>query len=92
MVFALVKPFLHQMTLDKISVFGFDKKEWSVALLKEIDADQLPVQYGGSMINLKADDPSKVSFLFKRLSFQSLILFFNFNSLPLEEKCQRVTI
>jgi hypothetical protein len=56
MLFAMVKPFLHQITLEKISVFGFDKKEWSAALLKEIDADQLPVQYGGTM--------SKVNLIF----------------------------
>lgn len=56
----MVKPFLHQITLEKISVFGFDKKEWSAALLKEIDADQLPVQYGGTMIGSKADDPNPV--------------------------------
>lgn len=62
MVFSIVKPFLHQMTLDKINIFGFDQKEWSAALLKEIDADQLPVQYGGTLTDLKASDPSKVSF------------------------------
>ncbi|EFX85496.1 hypothetical protein DAPPUDRAFT_300430 [Daphnia pulex] len=59
MVFSIVKPFLHQMTLDKINIFGFDKKEWSAALLKEIDAEQLPAQYGGTLTDLKASDPSK---------------------------------
>ena len=49
----MVKPFLHQITLEKISVFSFDKKEWSAALLKEIDADQLPVYYGGTMTDLQ---------------------------------------
>ena len=39
LVFNMVKPFLHPVTLDKISVFRFDKNEWSAALLKEIDAD-----------------------------------------------------
>lgn len=53
------------MTLDKINIFGFDKKEWSAALLKEIDAEQLPAQYGGTLTDLKASDPSKVSFLIK---------------------------
>ena len=50
------------MTLDKISVFGFDKNEWSEALLKEVDADQLPVHYGGTMIDADGDPkcPSKV--------------------------------
>jgi hypothetical protein len=57
-----VKPFLNQVTLDKISVFGFDKNEWSEALLKEVDADQLPVYYGGTMMDADGDPkcPSKV--------------------------------
>ncbi|XP_059350802.1 SEC14-like protein 2 [Daphnia carinata] len=54
-VFSMVKPFLHQSTLDKMSVFGFDKNEWSTALLKEIDADQLPVHYGGTMTDSNGD-------------------------------------
>ncbi|XP_046633880.1 SEC14-like protein 2 isoform X4 [Daphnia pulicaria] len=54
-VFNMVKPFLHPVTLDKISVFGFDKSEWSAALLKEIDADQLPVHFGGTMTDSKGD-------------------------------------
>ena len=51
----MVKPFLHQVTLDKISVYGFDKNEWSAALLKEINADQLPVCYGGTMVDEGGD-------------------------------------
>ncbi|KAI9561267.1 hypothetical protein GHT06_012223 [Daphnia sinensis] len=54
-VFSMVKPFLHQVTLAKISVFGFDKNEWSSALLKEIDTDQLPVYYGGTMTDSNGD-------------------------------------
>ena len=54
-VFNTVKPFLHPVTLDKISVFGFDKNEWSAALLKEIDADQLPVHFGGTMTDSNGD-------------------------------------
>jgi hypothetical protein len=58
----MVKPFLNQVTLDKINVFGFDKNEWSAALLKDIDADQLPMHYGGTMIDADGDPkcPSKV--------------------------------
>ena len=67
----MVKPFLHQVTLDKISVFGFDKNEWSAALLKEIDADQLPVHYGGTMTDADGDPkrPSKVRTV-KHYSFE----------------------
>lgn len=48
-VFAMVKPFLGQATLAKIRIFSHDTKAWKAALLDEIDADQLPVHYGGTM-------------------------------------------
>ena len=51
----MVKPFLHTVTLDKISVFGYEKSEWNAALLKEIDADQLPVHFGGTMMDSNGD-------------------------------------
>lgn len=47
--FSVIKPFLHDATLNKIFIFGSDKKQWSAALLEEIDADQLPVHYGGTL-------------------------------------------
>jgi hypothetical protein len=58
----MVKPFLQQVTLDKINVFGFDKNEWSAALLKDIDADQLPMHYGGTITDPDGNPkcPSKV--------------------------------
>ena len=49
LVFAVVKPFLNQATLDKIRVFGFDKSEWQAALLEEIEPNQLPAYYGGTV-------------------------------------------
>ena len=30
-------------------IFGCDRSEWQAALLEEIDSDQLPAYYGGSM-------------------------------------------
>lgn len=61
--FSLIKPFLHQATLDKVSIFGTDDAEWKAALLEEIDADQLPVYYGGTMTDPDGDPqcPSKVN-------------------------------
>ena len=58
----MVKPFLQQVTLDKINVFGFDKNEWSAAMLKDIDADQLPMHYGGTITDPDGNPkcPSKV--------------------------------
>lgn len=37
-------------------MYGYDKDEWQAALLKEIDADQLPLSFGGTMTQI----PSKV--------------------------------
>lgn len=48
-VFAMVKPFLSQVTLNKIRVFGQEPDKWKAALLEEINADQLPVHYGGTL-------------------------------------------
>lgn len=54
---------MHQVTIDKICVYGFDKEEWTAALLKDIDADQLPAHYGGTMTDPETGDskcPHKV--------------------------------
>lgn len=45
----MIKPFLHERTKNKIEVFAHDKKQWAEAMLKEIDAEELPVYYGGKM-------------------------------------------
>ncbi|RXG55077.1 CRAL-TRIO domain-containing protein T23G5.2 [Armadillidium vulgare] len=47
--FSLLKPFLNANTQKKFRVYG--KTGWKEDLLKEIDADQLPVHWGGSMID-----------------------------------------
>ncbi|XP_046633896.1 SEC14-like protein 2 [Daphnia pulicaria] len=47
--FNLVKPFLSAATLAKLRIFSQDAKAWKDALLEEIDADQLPAHYGGTM-------------------------------------------
>lgn len=61
LLFAIVRPLMAQVTLDKIRVFGSDKSEWSAALLEDIDADQLPAHYGGTMTDPDGDPkcPSK---------------------------------
>ncbi len=62
MIFNLMKPFMHQVTIDKVGVYGFDKNEWKAALLEEIEADQLPAYYGGTLTDPDGDPkcPSKV--------------------------------
>ncbi|KAL7635636.1 UNVERIFIED_CONTAM: hypothetical protein RMT77_013453 [Armadillidium vulgare] len=46
-VYNIAKPFLHANTIKRIKIFG--KKGWKEDLLKEIDVDQLPVHWGGTM-------------------------------------------
>lgn len=48
-IFSILKPFISEKTGSKIRIFGHDSNEWKSALLEEIDADQLPVTYGGTV-------------------------------------------
>ena len=61
-----MKPFLKASTVDKVRIFGFNQDEWKAALLEEIDADQLPVYYGGTktMTDESADAIPKVISLY----------------------------
>ncbi|XP_032781292.1 SEC14-like protein 2 [Daphnia magna] len=61
MVLTLIKPFLHESDVPKIKIIGNNKNEWLAALLEEIEADQLPVHYGGTMTDPDGDPtcPSK---------------------------------
>ena len=45
---ALVRPFLHEKTANKIRVYGTDREQWKAAILEDVDPSQLPVFYGGS--------------------------------------------
>lgn len=60
-LFAMLKPFVNETVLANMRVFGNDKTEWTSALLEEIDADQLPAFYGGTMTDPDGDPkcPSK---------------------------------
>ena len=53
----VIKPVLHKVTVDKVRIFGCDPNEWKAALLEEIEADQLPVIYGGTLTDPKDGDP-----------------------------------
>ena len=49
-------------------MYGYDREEWQAALLKEIDADQLPACFGGTMKEI----PNKVHNFFNiRLVLES---------------------
>lgn len=54
-IWNLIKSFVSPATLNKIKIFGTDQNEWKAALLEEIDADQLPVIYGGTMTGPDGD-------------------------------------
>jgi len=45
----LLKPFLHERTKNKVSIYGSDSAAWKAAILQDVDAAQLPVFYGGTM-------------------------------------------
>ncbi|XP_076062028.1 SEC14-like protein 2 [Oratosquilla oratoria] len=44
--YAIIRPFLHEVTLRKIRIFG--KDGWKQELLKDIDPEELPQHWGGS--------------------------------------------
>lgn len=54
-MFNLIKPFMHHSTVSQVRIFGSNKNEWSAALLEEIDADQLPEHYGGTLKSTDGD-------------------------------------
>lgn len=64
LLFSIIKPFMHQATIDKVRIFGFNKSEWAPAILEEIDPDQLPEYYGGMLASPDGDPkcPHLVSF------------------------------
>ena len=68
-MWSLIKPFLHQVTIDKVHIYGTNTEEWKAALLEEIDADQLPAYYGGTLTDPDGDPrcPSKVNQLTNHL-------------------------
>lgn len=47
--FAMIKPFLHERTKSKISIYSHDKKQWAPVILAEVNPEELPESYGGKM-------------------------------------------
>lgn len=46
---------MHEYTISKIKIFGTDTKKWQAQVLNLIDKDQLPVHYGGTMVDENGD-------------------------------------
>lgn len=51
MLFAIVKPFLSENTVNKISIFDSNEANWKKAVEEVIDPSQLPIRYGGRVEN-----------------------------------------
>lgn len=51
----LMTPFLDKNLVEQLRIFGTNKEEWKAALLSEIDADQIPAYFGGSMTGPDGD-------------------------------------
>ena len=45
----MVSPLMGERTRSKIQIFSHDSRQWKAALLTDIDPDQLPFAYGGTM-------------------------------------------
>jgi len=57
--FNIVKKFLDEYTLSKIFIYKSDRKKWLPVLLENIDASQLPLYYGGTMVDADNNDDPK---------------------------------
>ena len=79
-----MKPFINKETSEKIKIFGTDQSEWKSALLCEIDSDQLPAYYGGTMTDPNGDPkcPSKVCrlLLYAAANWNKNSIFYFLNS------------
>jgi hypothetical protein len=51
MLFALLKPFLSENTVSKISIYDSNENSWKPAVAEIIDVNQLPIRYGGNLLN-----------------------------------------
>lgn len=49
--FSMIKPFLNERTRNKIQIHGHDAQQWKAAILAEVNAEELPVAYGGTLID-----------------------------------------
>lgn len=46
-LFNMIKPFLSERTLSKISIFDSNASKWEPSLKKMVDSSMLPKKYGG---------------------------------------------
>ena len=74
---------MDERTANKIQIYSHDSEIWKPALLADIDADQLPVCYGGTM----TDPDGNPNCITKVILYFGLILLpflFKVYSLPVQ--------
>ncbi|XP_059057009.1 SEC14-like protein 2 [Achroia grisella] len=55
LAFSVIKKFMHENTISKIKIYSSDTKKWQAQVLTLIDKEQLPVHYGGTMVDDNGD-------------------------------------
>lgn len=55
LAFSVVKKFMHEYTISKIKIHGSDTKKWQAQILQIVDKDQIPVHFGGTMVDENGD-------------------------------------
>ncbi|OWR52276.1 SEC14 protein 2 [Danaus plexippus plexippus] len=55
LAFSVIKKFMHEYTISKIRIYGSDAKKWQAQVLAMVDKDQLPMHYGGTMVDEDGD-------------------------------------
>ncbi|KAJ0180732.1 hypothetical protein K1T71_004136 [Dendrolimus kikuchii] len=55
LAFSVVKKFMHEYTISKIKIYGSDARKWQSQILQIVDKDQIPVHYGGTMMDENGD-------------------------------------
>ncbi|XP_057372014.1 SEC14-like protein 2 [Daphnia carinata] len=48
-LYSMMKPLMHEKTANKVHVFSNNSDQWKAALLEDIDPQELPACYGGTL-------------------------------------------
>ncbi|CAH0748492.1 unnamed protein product [Diatraea saccharalis] len=75
LAFSVIKKFMHENTISKIKIYGTDSKKWQAQVLAMVDKDQLPVFYGGTMVDENGD--TKCSLIVSVLKFYKCTCILN---------------
>ena len=71
----MFKPLLDKKRKRKMRIFNTNSEEWKKALLEEIDADQLPACYGGSMTDPDGNPNCVTKVIYIHQTSNSIIVF-----------------